>query len=344
MDEKYGHTLLHDGSKSEGIQMIQYSEIVKYAVKAEKNIRKHIRETPLEFSPYLSSIGHGQVYLKLENFQITGSFKIRGAFNKLLSLSEENKKRGIITASSGNHGLAVSYALRKLGLRGKIFLPENTSKTKLEALKEYQTDMELYGDDCVKAENHARRTAEKMGMEWISPYNDPQVIAGQGTLGIELSRQIENTDAVLVPVGGGGLISGIASYLKSENEHTLVIGCQPINSCVMYESIKAGRILDLASKPSLSDATVGGIEIGSITLDLCRKLVDDFILVSEQEIKEAILICLRKHQFLIEGAAALPVASYLKVRKRFKGKTVVLVLSGTRIGFDQLKKILCGGG
>ncbi len=322
--------------------MAHYVDIVKEAHKAEQKIKSHIRETPLEFSPYFSSIGNCQVYLKLENFQLTGSFKIRGAFNKLLSLSEDKKNKGIITASSGNHGMAVSYALQKLGLRGKVFLPQNTSQAKIESLKDNQTDIELYGDDCVKAEYHARQIAEKKGMVWISPYNDPQIIGGQATLGIELLRQLKKIDSVLVPVGGGGLISGVASILKEQNKETMVIGCQPINSCVMYESIKAGRILDLESKPSLSDATVGGIETGSITLELCRDLVDDFILVSEQGIKEAILLALKKHQFLIEGGAALSLAAYLKAPQRFEGKVVVLILSGARISFDQLEKILCG--
>jgi threonine dehydratase len=341
MDEKCCHTCFQ--YRNTRTQMTYYSDIVREAHRAEKKIRNHIRETPLEFSPYLSTFGNSHVYLKLENFQLTGSFKIRGAFNKLLSLPAKNKKKGIITASSGNHGMAVSYALRKLGVRGKIFLPQNTSPTKIEILKDNQANIELYGDDCVKAEYHARRTAEKKGMEWISPYNDPQIIAGQATLGIELLRQLKKIDAVLVPVGGGGLISGLAAILKAQEEDTMVIGCQPLNSCVMYESVKAGRILDLESKPSLSDATAGGIEVGSITLGLCQELVDDFILLTEQEIKEAILLCLRKHQFLIEGAAALPLAAFLKARERFEQKVVVLVLSGSRISFDQLEKILGGG-
>jgi threonine dehydratase len=323
--------------------MFHYSDIVKEASKAEQNIGPYIRETPLEFSPYLSSMGGSQLYLKLENFQLTGSFKIRGAFNKLLSLPEKMKEKGIITASSGNHGVAVSFALRKLGLKGKIFLPQNTSKAKVRILEESGAEIELYGDDCVNAENHARKTAEQNGMVWISPYNDTEVIGGQATVGLELLDQIKKIDAVLVPVGGGGLISGIAACLKAKKKDTVVIGCQPINSCVMYESLRAGRILELESKPSLSDATAGGIEKGSLTFDLCRELVDDFILVSEQEIKEAILVGLRQHAFLIEGAAALSIASYLKTAKRFAGKSVVLILSGARIGLDQLEQILCGG-
>lgn len=316
-------------------------EIEKEALLAEQNIREHIRETPLEYSSYLSSIGQGKVYLKMENFQITGSFKIRGAFNKLLSLSEEKKKRGITTASSGNHGSAVSHALSELGMQGTIFLPNTTSQTKVEILKDYGANIEFYGDDCVQAETHARQSAEKTGVEFVSPYNDLKIIAGQATVGIELRRQIRHMDAVFVPVGGGGLISGIAAYLKTGRENPKVFGCQPENSCVMSESVKAGRILDMESKPTLSDGTAGGIETGAITFGICQDLVDGFVLVSEKEIKQAILLCLRKHHMLVEGAAALSVASYLKVAKQFRGKTVVLVLSGAKISLDQLESILC---
>jgi len=316
-------------------------EIKQEALLAEQNIREHIRETPLEFSPYLSSIGQGQVYLKLENFQVTGSFKIRGALNKLLSLSEEKKREGITTASSGNHGSAVSYALTKLGMQGTIFLPNTTSQIKVEILNDYKANIKFFGDDCVQAEIHARQSAEKMGMEFISPYNDLKIIGGQATVGIELQRQISRMDAVLVPVGGGGLISGIAAYLKTNRENPKIIGCQPENSSVMHESVKAGRILEMESKPTLSDGTAGGVEAGAITFDICRDLVDDFILVSETEIKQAILLCLRKHHMLIEGAAALSVASFLKASKKFRKKTVVLILSGAKISLDQLEQIFC---
>lgn len=323
--------------------MSLFQEIKQEALLAEQNIRAHIRETPLEFSPYLSSIGQGQVYLKLENFQITGSFKIRGALNKLLSLPEEKKKGGITTASSGNHGAAVSFALAKLGMQGTIFLPTTTSQTKVEILKDHRATVEFFGDDCVKAEIHARQQAEKTGSEFISPYNDMKIIGGQATVGIELRKQISRMDAVFVPVGGGGLISGIAAYLKTDRKHPKIIGCQPENSCVMHESVKAGQILEMESKPTLSDGTAGGIEAGAITFELCRDLVDNFILVSEKEIKQAILLCLKKHHMLVEGAAALSVASFLKVAKKFQGKTVILVLSGAKISLDQLEHVLCEG-
>ena len=217
----------------------------------------------------------------------------------------------------------------------------------MEALRLMGTDIEFYGDDCVKAERFARESAVKRQQIFISPYNDPEIIGGQGTVGMEIHRQMvskqakQKPDAVLVPVGGGGLISGIAGYLKSVFKGVTIIGCQPENSAVMYGSIKAGRIIDVVSRPTLSDGTAGGLEPGTITFDLCRTVVDQFVLVSEDEIKAAIRLILEKHHMLIEGAAALSVAAFLKKSGEFKGKNVVLIISGSKIGLTQLKKILC---
>ncbi len=307
---------------------------------AEERIRGHIRETPAEHSIFLSQLGSGSVYLKCENLQLTGSFKLRGAVNKILSLSEEEKKRGLMTASSGNHGAAFSWALQKFGLKGSIVLPEITAQTKIDSLLLYSADIIKHGDDCIEAERFGRQTAKKHGLTYIPPYNDPQIIGGQGTIGIELARQVPDADCVLVPVGGGGLISGIAGYLKSQNENIEVIGCQPENSAVMYASIKAGRILDMESAPTISDGSAGGIEQDSITFPICQELVDDFILLTEDEIVSAIKLILEKHYLLIEGAAALSVAAFLKQPDRFQGKNVVLILSGSKISLDTLRHIL----
>lgn len=308
---------------------------------AEKRIRPYIRETPVEYSPHLSQ-GDSHVYLKLENMQVTGSFKIRGVLNMLLSLSDTERKR-IVTASSGNHGVAIAYALRKFGWKGTIFLPENASKAKVQALQSGNADIKVkfYGTDCVQAEIFARETARKNNWIYVSPYNDVKIISGQGTIGIELQKQIKKIDAVFVPVGGGGLISGIVTYLKSVDNAIEIIGCQPEASPVMYKSIKAGRIIEMESLPTISDGTSGGIEQGAVTFEICRDLVDDFVLVSEDEIKEAIKFFLEKSYMLIEGAAALSVASYRKVRERFKGKNIVLIVSGSKLSLDQLKEVLC---
>ncbi|MEA1992854.1 MAG: threonine/serine dehydratase [Euryarchaeota archaeon] len=308
---------------------------------AEKRIRRYIRKTPLEYSPYLSELSESNVYLKLENLQLTGSFKARGAMNKVTSLTKKQRERGVITASTGNHALGVASALKILNCEGTIYLPENSSRSKLSALEYYPINLEFYGNDCSDTEVHARRIAEENDQAYISPYNDREIIGGQGTIGVELSGQLENIDSVLVAVGGGGLISGIAGYLSSADKGTEFIGCLPENSPVMYESVKAGKIIDMEIKPTISDGTAGGIEHGSITFDLCKRLVDDYILVNEKEIKEAIRLVLKKHHLVIEGAAGVTVGSFLKEKERFRNKDVVLVICGGNISLDKLKGILC---
>jgi threonine dehydratase len=320
---------------------IQAIDVKKEALKAKKRISKYIRETPVEYSPYLSQSGRCHVYLKLENFQLTGSFKLRGAMNKLLSLNKKEKEKGVVSASSGNHGVAFAHGLKALGFKGIIYLPENASRAKIKALRNYDIDMKFYGYDCVKAESFAREIAEKHNQIFISPYNDPKIIGGQATVGIELAIQLKKIDAILVPVGGGGLISGIAGYPKTIDKNIEIIGCQPENSPVMYGSIRAGKIIEMESKSTLSEGSAGGIEPGAVTFDICKDFVDDFILVKEDEIKEAIKLILDKHYMLVEGAATLSVASFLKTKERFENKNVVLILSGSKMSLDKLKEILC---
>ncbi len=309
-------------------------------VEARKRIQNLIRYTPVDFSFYLSKKTNSRVFLKLENIQLSGSFKVRGALNKVLSLNSEEQKKGIITASSGNHGAAVSYISEKLGIKSIIFLPSYTSETKIEALKIFSSEIRIFGSDCLESEMKAKKEARKRDAVYISPYNDLKVIAGQGTIGIELLEQVPEIDAVVIPVGGGGLISGIGGYLKSKNPEIEIIGAQPENSPVMYESIKAGRIIKRESRPTLSDGTAGGIEPGSITYDLCKKYVDRFILVSEREITNALKLVMEKQYYLIEGAAALSVAALLKEPEGFKHKNIGLIISGAKISIEKLKQIL----
>ena len=310
------------------------------AIEAEGRIRAFILETPLEYSHELSSLGGARAHLKLEIAQVTGSFKLRGAANLLLSLSKEERDRGVVTSSTGNHGTAFAYLLNRLGGKGTIYAPETIPSAKAETLRSYGVDLQLHGNDCLRTEIYARTQAEKSGAMYIPPYNHPKIIGGQATVAMELERRMDKMDAVLVPVGGGGLMSGIAGYLKSGYRQVEIIGCQPENSPVMAASIEAGRILDMASLPTLADGTAGGIEPGSVPFDICRDCTDDFILVSEKEIENAIRFILEKHQFLIEGAAALSVAAFMKNHKRFKDKEVVLILTGKRLGLDALKTVL----
>lgn len=314
--------------------------MLQEVLQAERRIRPYIRETPLEYSQPLSAMSDSRVFLKLENLQHTGSFKVRGAMNTLLSLKPEQRARGVITASSGNHGIAVAFGLHELAMQGTIFVPEDASSAKVEAIRRYGADVRFWGSDCVQTEEYARGYAEQHGMIYISPYNDPRVIGGQGTIGVELGRQMGQIDAVLAALGGGGMITGIATYLKELAQETTIIGCSPTNSPVMAQSIRAGRIIDMPSLPTLSDGTAGGVEPGAITFPLCQQLVDDYPLVSEEEIGRAMRLFIETHHMLIEGAAGVALAAFLQARGRFQGKTVVIVLCGANISPEVLKSIL----
>ena len=307
---------------------------------AEQRIRPYIKKTPLDYSIALSRAAKVNIFLKCENLQYTGAFKVRGAINKLLSLTSSQYAKGIVTASSGNHGAAIAYGLKKLNMKGIVFVPENASPTKIDNIRNYTNELKFHGTDTMQTEIHALEYANQHDMIYAAPYNDIQVIAGQGTIGLELTHQLDTIDAVFVPIGGGGLISGIAGYLKSVNPNIKIIGCLPENSPVMSESVKAGKIVEMKTLPTLSDATAGGIEPGSITFDLCRQLVDEYILVSEEEIKNSIIDMLKTQHLLIEGASAVALAALLKCSNKFQDKNVVIILSGANISLEVLKSIL----
>ena len=312
----------------------------KEILATEQRIRPHVLETPLERSHYLSQSGEAEVWLKLEHLQHTGSFKLRGAMSKLLSLSPQQLERGVIAASTGNHGMAVSYAARKLGAKATIYMKEGTLPEKVELIRSLGGATIFHGENPVHAENKAREISRQTGQVFISPYNDQQVVAGQGTLGVELARQLPEMDAVFISVGGGGLISGIGSYLKAVNRKVKIVACWPENSRVMYECMKAGRVIEFPEQETLSDSTAGGVEEGAITLELCRSLIDECVLVSEAAILAAMKLILEKERWLVEGAAALPVAAYLQQAKDYQGKNVAILLCGRNIPFKKLKAVL----
>jgi threonine dehydratase len=309
-------------------------------VAAEARIRPHVRATPIDPSPALGRLAGAPVLLKMEQLQITGSFKLRGAMNKLLSLTPEQKARGIVTASSGNHGAAVAYGLRELGIPGVIFVPENASPAKVANIRSYGAEVRTHATDSGLTEIFARRHAEDQGRVYVSPYNDPAVVAGQGTLGLELARVPESIGTLYVALGGGGLISGIAGYLKEIGRSVEVVACSPENSAVMHHSLRAGRILEMESRPTLSDGTAGAVEAGAITLDLCRKFVDRSLLVSETEIRDAMRLVIDHHHTLVEGAAGVAVAGCIKDKDRRSDHTIVIVLCGANIARERLKEIL----
>jgi threonine dehydratase len=315
--------------------------LVKEIARAAKRIGPHLLQTPLFQSVYLGELNHGDVYLKLESEQYTGSFKARGALNKVLSLPPESKVNGLLTASSGNHAQGFARALAISGDHGLIYLPHNAEPSKVEALKYYGVELAFFGDDCMQTEIHARARAEEKDMVWVSPYNDPMVIAGQGTVGKEILDKLPDVDVVLATVGGGGLISGIAAWIRHHRPQTEIIGCLPENSPEMYLSVKQGALVILdEQQDTLSDGSAGGCEPGAVTFDLCRELVDDFILVSEEEIAEAIRWMAGKHHKIIEGAAGVALGAFMKQAERFEGKKVAIVICGANIATATLKKLL----
>lgn len=320
-------------------------DLINVVLEAEKRIRKYIRFTPLEYSPYLSSLGDCNVFLKLESLQYSGSCKARGVMNKLLTLTQEEKERGVVTASTGNNGLATAYGLEKLGITGTVFLPENAADFKVAELRRYENvSLKLQENDFADTEVAAMQYAKINNSVFYSAYNDVAVIAGQGTIGLEIVKQLEEMnlalDSMIVPISSGGLVSGLGGYLKSLDKNVEIIGCSPANSAVIYESIKAGQFVHMQTLPTLAEAMAGGLQEDSITLDLCKEIVSDFILVSEDEIRDSMLLILEEHRLIVEGASALAVASFLKRKEKFKGKNIVLMLCGRNIGMNTIKELL----
>jgi len=310
------------------------------SIAAYGRIRSDIHRTPLEFSPALSGLTGAKVYMKWESEQRTGSFKFRGALNKVRSLSLEEKKRGVVSASTGNHGLGVSLAAEMEGVGLTLVLPENVAAAKRERLEKRRAEIIIHGESCEKAEVWARQLAGETGRTFISPYNDEEIIAGQGTIGLEILEDLPGVEAALVPVGGGGLIAGIAGCLKGAGRAVEVYGVEPSNSAVMAASLAAGDIVEICEEETIADAVAGGLEPGCITFSLCRELLDGIILVEESLIKKAMSLLLEHHQKMVEGAGALPLAGLIKDRARLGGKKVALVASGGNISPEVFRKVV----
>lgn len=245
--------------------------------------------------------------------------KFRGASNKLRLLTDEQRQQGVITASTGNHGQAMALAGKLAGVKATIYAPEQAAAIKLEAIRALGGEVELIPGDALNAELAADSAAQQQGKIYISPYNDRQIIAGQGTCGMEMVEQQPDLDAVFVAVGGGGLISGIATVLKKLSDKTQIIGCWPANATSMYTSLENGKIQEVAEQETLSDGTAGGVEPGAITFALCQQLIDQKVLVSEQEIKDAMRLIAHTDRWMIEGAAGVALAAALKLAPQWGG-------------------------
>lgn len=306
---------------------------------AHQYIRPQVVVTPLLHSPLLSTITGCQVYLKCEHLQHTGSFKFRGATNKIRLLSDEYKHRGIITASTGNHGQGIALAGSLAGVPVTVYTTSAASPLKLDAIRALGAHVVTVDDTPLAVELEASRQAQQQNKLFVSPYNDIDVIAGQGTAGIEIAEQAHAASihlaATFIAVGGGGLISGIGTALQRLSPHTNIVGCWPRNATSLYSSLAAGKIIDIEESDTISDGTAGGIEPDSITFELCQTILTDTCLVSEAEIKSAMKLLAQTDRWMIEGAAGVAVASLLKQAPLYQGQAVAAVLCGKNIMLEK---------
>lgn len=300
-------------------------------VSTYQTIQPYIKKTPLIAAKNLSEQLGINVFLKCENEQLTNAFKVRGAFSKMLAVDHQQLASGVVTASSGNHGAAVAYAGQQLDVPVNVFLPENAVPIKIDNIRQYGANIILHGTDCAQAELAAQQFAKRQQLIYISPYNDIDIVKGQGTIAHEILDDLSTIDALYVPVGGGGLIAGIAAYCKHFTPATVITGCMPKNSPAMYECVQAGRIVDVLMWPTLSDATAGNIEPGAITLPLCQQYVDNYVLATETEIKATLEMLYRHENLLVEGAVGVCLAALQHNAPELKNKNVVIVISGGNV-------------
>jgi threonine dehydratase len=302
--------------------------------KAADNIKDHVHKTPLIYSNSFSKMTGAEVYLKAENLQKTGSFKVRGSFNKMLHI-----KGIVIAASMGNHAQAVAFAAKRIGIHAKIVMPLTAPIVKEEATKGYGAEVVLYGESFKEALDYALSKKDHI---FIHAFDDDDVIAGQGTIGLEIVEDLKDIDSVLVPVGGGGLISGISIAVKALSPRTKVIGVQTVSAPSVHVSFRDKKIIDKQPLPTLADGIAIG-RVGDKTFEIINKYVDDIFLVGEDSIAMAILLFLERKKLVVEGAGAVPLASLLENREKFIGKKIVLVVSGGNIDFTLIDKIIHKG-
>lgn len=318
----------------------QKLDVPQLVLEATERCKEHLSPTPLEYSMYLSEQIEGEVWLKLDSMQRTSSFKFRGAINKILSLTEAELDQGVVSASTGNYALAVAEAMRIRGRRATIYVAEDMESSRLDLLRSHGLDLVVHGTLAWDAEAEARRVGEDEGKIYVSPYNDPKVVGGQGTCGYEISKQLPDVDAGLFACGAGGLLTGSAGWLKSHNPDFVAYGVSPENSPVMYESMRSNRMVEMETYPTLADTCAGGVDLDSITLDLCSRHVDEILLLTEKEIEASIRLLFEQHRLVVEGSGALAVGGMLKRKEHFKGKKVVAVVCGRNIDLDVFKRII----
>jgi threonine dehydratase len=315
-------------------------DVPRLVQEAYERCNDYLLPTPLEYSMYLSKQIEGDVWLKLDLMQRTSSFKFRGAINKILSLTEEELDKGVVSASTGNYALAVAEAMRIRNRRATIYVANDIESSRLAILRAHGLDLVIFGEAPWDAEKEARRVAEEEDKIYVSPYNDPIVVGGQGTCGYEISKQLPDVDAAFFACGAGGLLTGSAGWLKSHNPAIQAFGVSPENSPVMYESVRAKKMIEMETSPTLADTCAGNVDLDSVTLDLCLRYVDEMLLLTENEIEASICLLFEQHRLVVEGSGALSVGGLLKRKDQFKGKKVVATVCGRNIDLEVFKRII----
>jgi threonine dehydratase len=306
--------------------------------RARDRIRKAIRPTPLIYSDHFSQLTGNEVYLKLENLQKTGSFKIRGAYYKLSTLSRSQSLKGVIAASAGNHAQGVAFASSLLGIQSTIVMPEGSSLAKQAATRSYGGEVVLFGHTTGEALERAKEMA-KEGKVLIHPFDDEQIIAGQGTIGLEILEELPDVETIVVPVGGGGLIAGIAAAVRKRRSRVKIVGVQSAEAPSAVSSLKRGSIVTVKVKPTLADG-IAIARVGEITFPILQKSVDEIVTVQEDEIASAILLLMERKRVVAEGAGAAPVAALLSKSAHIAQKKIALVISGGNIDVNLLDRII----
>ncbi len=308
-------------------------------VEAARNLKGVIKQTDFCYSETLSDLTKGEVYLKLENLQQSGSFKIRGAYNKIIHLSDDEKKCGVVASSAGNHAQGVAISASKLGIKSTIVMPKSAPFAKIYATRKYGGEVVLHGEIYDEAYQKAIDIQEATGAILVHPFNDPHVIAGQGTIGLEIMQEQPDLDVVLVPIGGGGIASGIALAVKMINPNIKVIGVQTKNAPSMYESLRCGHVESTPVNKTIADGIAVG-EPGDLTFSIIKDYVDEIITVSETEISQAFLLLLENCNLVCEGAGAVSVAAIMSGKLDLKNKKVGAILSGGNIDINLIESII----
>jgi threo-3-hydroxy-L-aspartate ammonia-lyase len=306
---------------------------------ARERISKYIKHTPLYPSSGFSHLCGNSIFLKLENVQNTNAFKVRGASNFLLQMNPSFGKQGVITASSGNHGKALAYVASKMGYPAKVVVPNNAPAVKVEAIQNFGAEVIHWGEFTKERDAKANQIAEKEGLTFVDSVDHPWIIAGQGTIGLEVAEDLADVEVILVPIGGGGLISGIAIAIKENNPKVKIFGVEPIGSNSMYLSIKEGKITERRNINTIADGLRSN-QPGNLAFEIVEKYVDDILLVNDDDIVKAFKILLLEDKFLTEPSGAVALAALITGKFPCKNKKIVAIVSGGNIDIENIKKYL----